>query len=81
MSKAYIINNNTIVAVVDTELKNGSIVKFSSVKSEEKLNANMEYNLVDASTCKISRAKKWSKDSRFVQKYAESLNDDQFYIY
>lgn len=79
MSKAYLIHKNEVIAIVDTNLKNGAEVEFSSVKVEEHINANREYNLVSAQTAKISRAKKWEAKSQYVG-YATEINPAEFLL-
>lgn len=76
---AYIINNNTVIATVNTELKNGSFVKFSNKKIIESINASREFNLVNAQTGKISRTKKWEREGCLAQSAIE-INKGEFYI-
>ena len=54
---AYLIKDNKIICELKTTLKSGRNVEFSSSYCEEFLNANREYNLINAKTAKISRAK------------------------
>lgn len=76
---AYIIKNNEVVAIANTELKNGVEVQFSSLTTEEKVNANRNYNLVNAQTGKISRAKKWEASAKYAD-YATEINPGEFLL-
>lgn len=82
-SKAYIIANNEIIAVVNTSLKNGESISYSKTKAEEAINAAREFNLVNASTGKISRATKWDGKARKMYEVdsGEEINAGEFWIY
>ena len=74
---AYIIRNGEVIAETKTELKNGASVKYAFEKCEEALNANREFNLVNARTAKISRNKKWANKT---QDFANEINSGEFFI-
>lgn len=58
-TKAYIINNDELIAEIMTDLKNGTDVRISEQTSYDAL--RQCYTLVNADDAKISRAKKWQK--------------------
>lgn len=82
-TKAYIIADNEIIAVVNTNLKNGESISYSKTKAEEAINAAREFNLVNASTGKISRATKWDGKARKMYEVdsGEEINEREFWIY
>ncbi len=80
MTTAYIINNNNLIAIVDTELKNGASVQFASSKCVESINAAREFNLVNAKSGKISRAAKWGKQAAICNYFGTEINPSEFYI-
>lgn len=59
MSHSYIVSGATLIARVPAR-NSGEVVKFASTSSAEVINASREKNLVNASTGKISNAKKWT---------------------
>lgn len=77
MTTAYLIKNGEVIAETETELKNGASVKYAFEKCAEALNANREFNLVNARTAKISRAKKWANKTEEV---AIEINSGEFFI-
>lgn len=79
--KAYIIKNNKLIAEVETDLASGEAVYFSSQRVKEYIDANREYNLVNSSTGKISRAKKYEKEAIENECYGTEINSREFYIY
>lgn len=57
---SYLINSNgKLVAATSETLKSGSIVKVGYHKVKEEIDANRDYNLLNAFDCKVSNAKKW----------------------
>lgn len=62
---SYIIKNGQIAAVTSGTFASGKSVSFSARRTAESLDANREFNLVNASTGKISNAKKW--DAEFAR--------------
>lgn len=78
---AFIISNNEIVAQVATDLKNQSSVRFSNKKIKEEINANREYNLVNAAHGKISRAKKWFNKAKTQElDFGIEINQGEFLV-
>lgn len=78
---AFIISNNEIIAQVTTDLKNQSAVTFSTQKVKEEINANREWNLLNAANGKISRAKKWFDKSKTQDvNFGTELNEGEFLI-
>lgn len=80
MTTAYIIRNNKFIATIDTDLKNGAEVAYAFNRCEEKINANREWNLVNAKYGKVSRAKKWQKEAALSNETGISISPDEFYI-
>jgi hypothetical protein len=78
-TSAYIIKDGKIIATIDTALKNGANVVFSRKKCVEAINASRGFNLVNAQTGKVSRAKKWEKESYQVESATE-INEGEFLI-
>ena len=60
-SPAYIIADDSLIATVQTDLPAGASVRYSWQRCAEAIDANREFNLVNARRGKISRAKKWAK--------------------
>lgn len=82
-TKAFIIANNEVIAQVETGLAAGELVSFGFFKVEECMNANRQWNLVNASNGKISRAQKWVK--KFVaqaegRRFGKEINPGEFFI-
>ena len=78
---AFIVSNNEIVAQVTTDLNNQATVIFSNKKAKEEINANREYNLINASHGKISRAKKWFNKAKTQDvNFATEINIGEFLI-
>ncbi|MCA6941348.1 hypothetical protein LF927_09140 [Pectobacterium polaris] len=80
MSTAYIIFNSSVAAVVGTEIANGANVTFSTVKAKEEINANRDFNLVNAHSGKISRAKRWEKEAAKCDYFGSEINPTEFFI-
>jgi len=83
MTTSYIISKDgkRVICSIDTDLKSGTTVDYGYHKSKNALNANIDYNLVNAREGKISRAKKWHKswiDSG--QHYGVELFERNFYV-
>lgn len=76
---AYIIKDNRVIASVDTELKNGTVVKFAYNKCTESIDARRDFNLVNSLVGKVSRAKRWEREC-FMQS-GVLVNDKEFLIY
>jgi len=79
-SNAYIIKNGEVIASTTTNLKNGASIEFSYQICQENINASREYNLVNSSTGKISRAKKWDYEARCVCRSAIEINPGEFQL-
>jgi hypothetical protein len=80
-TSAYIIKDETIIATVETELKNGELVEFAYQHCEEKINASRAFNLINSKNGKISRARKWSKQSEYCHlDSAAEINDGEFLV-
>ena len=54
-------SDNQLIAKVSEVLKSGTQVRFSAHTCAEAIDANREFNLVNAAWGKISNAKKWEK--------------------
>lgn len=80
MTYAYIIQNDTVIASVKTELKSGTSVKFSAMKVKEEIDANRDFNLVNAMPGKISRAKRWDKEADQCEVVGSEINPCEFLI-
>ena len=81
-TKAFIISNNEIIAQVTTDLKNRASVIFANQKSKEEINANREYNLINAENAKISRAKKWFDMAKTQDvNFGIEINQGEFLVY
>jgi hypothetical protein len=78
--KTYLIYDNCPVGVLDNDSKAGARVLFSRQRCKESINANREFNLVNAQTATISRAKKWSNYYNFPTGLATEINPGEFYI-
>jgi len=59
--KAYIVQNQVIIAYVNTDLKVFTVVDFSGHRCSESIDANREFNLVNAKSGRIARGAKWDK--------------------
>lgn len=80
---AYIVKDGEIVCSVKTELKNGTKVIYSWNRCDEKINASREFNLVNARTGKISRAKKYDQyrmEFSSAACLATEINPGEFYL-
>lgn len=75
---AYIVKNNEVIATVNTELKSGVRVEYAHSKCAESIDASREFNLVNSSYGKISRAKKWDKEH--VESHAVEINSNEFFV-
>jgi hypothetical protein len=79
MKTAYIIKNDTLIAEVDTEMKNGSVIDFSFEVTTDCF-TDREL-LINARTGKISRAKKWAKiASEEYVRFADEINEGEFLV-
>jgi len=77
---SYIIYKGELIAKTDEYLKSGSTVEFSHTLTKERINANREYQLVNADYAKISNAKKWEKIYREGYFWtAKLINNDGLY--
>ena len=77
--KTYIVKNQAIVATVNTDLKVFTVVNFSAHRCVESIDANREFNLVNAQIGRIARGAKWEKmeQSGFAYiPYAELIVDN-----
>lgn len=63
MYNSVILNSrDEIVAFLDTDLKSGTEVEYSSQRSSDALNADREYSLVNARTGRISKAREYLEE-------------------
>ena len=69
----------TVVASVDTNLKSGTLVDYAYEITKEAVNQNREFNLVNARTGKISRAKKYDVQSNYNLPHASEINPVEFF--
>ncbi len=79
----YIIRNGEVIATVDTELKNGTVIEYAFQKGKEELDTNREYNLINSKTGKISRAKKYNQyrhEIAAIGMHAIEINPKEFFI-
>jgi hypothetical protein len=58
---AKIGNKNVPIAKIITDLQSGETIEYSYQRVSESVDARREYNLVNASSAKISRAKKYAR--------------------
>jgi hypothetical protein len=79
-TKAYIVYNNTFIAEIKTDLKNGSKIKIGPYVSEEKFGLKKELVLCKSKTAKISRNKKWMGYQRVSFFYAKEIKPKEFVI-
>ncbi len=79
-TKAFIISRNRVIATCETELDNNSEIRFAYLVAKEQINANFDYNLVNAKKGKISRAKKWDNNKNFDVDFASEINHADFHI-
>lgn len=80
MNIAYIIRNNTVIATVSTGLPNGTEIQYSHEKIREELDANRDYNLLNAKSAKISRAQRWEKEASKCCTSAVEINPLEFLL-
>ena len=80
MSNAYIIMKDTIIACIDTDLKNGTWIDFSFNKSKNAIDANRDYDLVNSKCGIISRAKKYDRDRDSHTFFGTEINPKEFYV-
>lgn len=80
MEKAFIISGGELIATVKTNLKNGTAIEYSYSKCKEAINADREFNLVNAQSGKISRAKKYMKDYNYCENWATEINPGEFFV-
>ena len=78
---SYLINVKTgeLVTYTSKKLKSGERVLVSFDRCKEEINANRDWNLVNAFECKASNAKKWDKETHYADSCIE-LNENEFYI-
>ena len=74
---SFLIKDNKLIAKV-ADRESGDVM-FSYVKTEEDIDANREFNLVNAQHGKISNAKKWEKSECFD--LGKEINDDEYFVY
>lgn len=80
---SYLTNVKTgeLVTYTSKKLKSGERVQVAFDRSKNALNANREWDLVNAIECKASNAKKWDKvDPNYYADSCVELNDNEFYI-
>lgn len=79
---SYIIKNNAIIAKTSEALKSGAVVEYAFHTCKEEINADREFNLVNAKTAKISNAKKWDAEYKKSddQLTASEINPGEFLI-
>lgn len=83
MSNAYIVKNGKVICALDTDLSDGEEILYAFKRAKETINANRQYNLVNALTGQISREKKYDKsykEGNYFVWCAEELNPREFYI-
>ena len=73
---SYLIANGEVICTVQ-DRKSGDVI-FSYSKVDENLDANREFNLVNARNGKISNAKKWHKFD--VMDIGKEINQDEYYV-
>jgi hypothetical protein len=78
---AYIINNNNVIAEINTELKNGQSVTYAYSRSKEEIDANRKWCLCNSKIGKISRNNKYKKSARSNYWVAEEIMPKEFYVY
>lgn len=78
---SYLINVKTgeLVTYTTKKLKSGERVQVAFNRCKESINANREWNLVNAIECKASNAKKWEKEINYADSCVE-INENEFYI-
>lgn len=79
---SYLINSNgELEAYTSKRLKSGQVVLVSYDRCKNGIDANKEYDLVNAFECKVSNAKKWDKfcESYYAGSCLE-INENEFYI-
>lgn len=79
-SRAVILDGRQVIAAVDTNLKNGEAIQYAYLKIKEEINANRDFNLVNAKTGKISRNKRFL-DEYDPDSFAKEINPGEFYCY
>ena len=73
-------SENEIVAFVKTDLKSGASVKYSTQISKEALNADREFNLINASAGRISKAKKYLNANVEASHCVGKVEESNFYL-
>lgn len=78
---SYLINakTNELVAFTAMKLKSGQLVDASFCRSENAINADRDWDLVNAIECKVSNAKKFEVESKLAPCCIE-INCNEFYI-
>lgn len=79
ITPAYIIADDSLIATVQTDLPAGASVRYSWQRCAEAIDANREFNLVNARRGKISRAKTWQKNDLYADSGVE-INPGEFYL-
>lgn len=82
-TKAFIVAKNEVIAEVETKLLSGEYVRFGYSKTEERIDASREWNLVNAKNGKISRDKKWEKKfcaQKEEMQWGKEINSGEFFI-
>ena len=74
---SFLIKDNKVIAKV-ADRESGDVM-FSYVKTKEDIDANREFNLVNAQHGKISNAKKW--ESAKYYDFGKEINKDEYFIY
>lgn len=84
MKTGYIIDSNGKIIGLTTSRTKAGTVQVAYARTKEEINANRDYNLVNAFDAKLSYAKKYSareyQDQAAFASFADELNDREFYI-
>lgn len=80
---SFIIHNGRLIAKTPRQIKSGTPVIFSTQRVEERINADRDWNLLNASHGKVSNDKKW--DEKYMKSEgcftAEEINYLEFLVY
>jgi predicted nucleic acid-binding Zn ribbon protein len=81
-TRAYIISSGSVIAEITTALPSGRAVRWSRQRCAEAIDANREWNLVNARSGKISRAQKWARlvSDDAAETSAVEINPGEFYL-
>lgn len=79
---SYIISNHgELIAKTEAHLPSAASVRYGQERSREEIDANREYNLVNAKDGKISNAKRWDAEYRNSEAgMAVELNPGEFLV-